>query len=114
MFQCCKINIQGIKFFFITKDELTKTQESLDDRFATAITIPGTMSYHEFIPLSENTIATKYCSKDQEVATTFSFLNEGKVSDAVSSNLEPSENVKALDFVSYYDNYWWIGLILKS
>ena len=114
MFQCCKINIQGIKFFFITKDELTKTQESLDNRFATAITIPGTMSYHEFIPLSENTIAIKYCSKDQEVATTFSFLNEDKVSDAVSSNEEPSENVKALDFVSYCDNYWWIGLILNS
>ena len=57
----------------------------------------------------------KYCSKDQEVATTFSFLNEYKVSDAVKSNEEQSENVKALDFVScYYDNYWWIGLILEK
>ena len=57
----------------------------------------------------------KYCSKDQEVATTFSFLNEDKVSDDVNSNEEPSENVKALDFVScYYDNYWWIGLILEK
>ena len=57
----------------------------------------------------------KYCSKDQEVATTFFFLNEDKVSDATNSNEEPSENVKALDFVScYYDNYWWIGLILEK
>ena len=67
---------KGIKFIFITKDELTKTQESLEDRFAKAMTIPGTRSYHEFIPLNKNTIAMKYCSKDQEVATTFSFLNE--------------------------------------
>ena len=108
-------NIQGIKFIFIIKDELTKTRESLEDRFAKAITIPGARSYHEFIPISENTTAMKYCSKDQEVATTFFFLNEDKVSDAVNSNEEPSENVKALDFVScYYDNYWWIGLILEK
>ena len=44
-------SIQGNKFFFITKDELTKTRESLEDRFTKAITIPGTRSYHEFILL---------------------------------------------------------------
>ena len=94
---------------------MTKTQEPLEDRFAKAITIPGTRNYHEFIPLSENTITMKYCRKDQQVATTSSFLNEDKVSDAVNSNEEPSENVKPLDFVScYYDNYWWIGLNLEK
>ena len=57
----------------------------------------------------------KYWSKDQELTTSFSFLNEDKVSDAVNSNEDPSENVKALDFVScYYDNYWWIALILEK
>ena len=35
----------------------------------------------------------KYCSKNQEVATTFSFLNEYKVSDAVKSN---EDNLKML------------------
>ena len=114
MFKYCKKNFQGIKFIFITK-ELPKTRESLEDRFAKAITIPGTKSYHEFIPFNENTIAMKYCSKHQEVATTFSFLNEDKVSDTLNSNEKPSENFKALDFVScYYDNYWWIGLILEK
>ena len=94
---------------------MAKTRESLEDRFTKAITIPGTRNYHEFIPLRENTIAMKYCSKDQEVATSFSFSNEDKVSDAVNSNEGPSENVKALTFVScYYDNYWWIGLILEK
>ena len=52
MFQYCKKNIHGIKFILITKDELTKTRESLKERFTKAITIPGTRSYHEFIPLS--------------------------------------------------------------
>ena len=56
---------------------------------------------------SENTTAMKYCSKDQEVATTFSFSNEDKVRDAVNSNKESSENVKAIDFVSsYYENHY--------
>ena len=107
MFQYCENNIQGIIFIFITKDEMNKTRESLEDRFAKAITIPSTREYHEFIPLSENTTAMKYCSKDQEVATTFSFSNEDKVSDAVKSNKESSQNVKAIDFVScYYENYY--------
>ena len=53
MFQYSKKNIQGIKFIFITKDELIKTRESLEDKFAKAITIPASRSYHEFIPLSE-------------------------------------------------------------
>ena len=60
------------------------------------------------IPLLWNIVV-----KIQEVATTFSFWNKDKVSDAMNSNEEPSKNVKALDFVScYYDNYWWIGLVL--
>ena len=94
---------------------MIKTQKSLDDRFVKATTIPGTRSYHEFIPISENTIAMKYWSKDQVVATTFSFSNKDKVSDTVNSNEESSENVKALDlFSSYYNNYWWIGLVKKK
>ena len=33
----------------------------------------------------------------------------------MNSNEEPSENFKALYFVScYHDNYWWIGLILEK
>ena len=32
MFQYCKKNIQSIKFIFITKGELTKTRESLEDK----------------------------------------------------------------------------------
>ena len=78
MFQYCKKNIQGIKLIFITKDELNKTQEFLEDTFAKAITIPGTRSYPEFIPLSENIIDMKCCRKDQEEATIFSFLNEDR------------------------------------
>ena len=63
---------------------MTKTREYVEHRFKKAIGIPGTRSYHEFIPLSESNIAMSYCSKDQELATTFSFLNKDKVSDAVN------------------------------
>ena len=60
-------------------------------------------------------MAMKYCSKDQEVATTFSFSNEDKVGDAVNSNKESYKNVKALDSVTCsYDNSWWIGLVLEK
>ena len=36
----------------------------------------------------------KYCSKDHEVATTFSFSNEDKVGDAVNSNKESYKMLK--------------------
>ena len=69
----------------------------VNNRFVKAIAIPDTSCYHEFIPISQNTVAMKYCSKDQEVATTFS--------------LETSKNVTALYSLScYYKNYW-IGLV---
>ena len=32
MFKYCKKNIQSIKFIFATKDELTKSRESLEDK----------------------------------------------------------------------------------
>ena len=110
MFQYCKkTKTFKVLNLFLSQNISWLKHENL------AITIPGTRSYHEFIPLSENTIAMKCFSKDQEVATTFSFLNEDKKSDAVNNNEEPSEKVKALDIVScYYDNYWWIGLILEK
>ena len=59
-------------------------------------------SYHEFIPLSENTIAMKYCNEDQEVAITFTFSNKDKVSEAVNSIKDSSKVVKQLDFVNCY------------
>ena len=50
----------------------------------------------------------KYCNKDQEVAIIFSFSNEDKVSEAVSSTTDSSKNVKGLDFASCsYNKYWW-------
>ena len=94
---------------------MIKTWECFVDRFAKAVTISGTNSYHEFIPHSENNIAMKYWSKNQEVATTFSFSNEDKVCDAVNSYKKSFKNVKLLDFFScYYDNYWWIPLVLEK
>ena len=53
MFLYCKNNIQGTEFIFITKNQLIKTEEFLEDRFTKAITISGTSSYHEFIPFSD-------------------------------------------------------------
>ena len=79
MFLIIKQRVPGVEFIYITKDVLVETRKSLEERFSNAVTIPGSRSFHEFIPLTENTIAMKYCSKDEEVATTFSFSHEMKV-----------------------------------
>ena len=109
MFEYCQNYIKGIKFIFISKDVLVQTRESLVERFTKAVTIPGTRSYHEFIPISKNSISMKYCSEDKEVATTFSFSGENP------TNTELWKSVKSLDFVScYYEEHWWIGLVLEK
>ena len=69
--------------------------------------------FHEFIPLTENTIAMKYCSKDEEVVTTFSFSHENE--SAPNVNRESPDNINPLYFVScLYNQHWWIGLVIEK
>jgi len=48
-------NIQNIKVFFVSKEEVEKAKDFLEVRFNKAKLIPQTRSFHAFIPLHENT-----------------------------------------------------------
>ena len=45
----------------------------LSDRFSRAKTIPGTISFHQFMPLSSGGIATKGASEDIDYSVKFDF-----------------------------------------
>ncbi|XP_071950769.1 uncharacterized protein [Antedon mediterranea] len=49
-------HIQGIKFFFVTDEQiqLNKEKYDLDTRYALSKTIAGTRSHHSFVPISES------------------------------------------------------------
>ena len=52
MFKFCKTEYKGIEFIYISKETMVGVQEMLSDCFSRTRTIPGTRSFHQFIPLS--------------------------------------------------------------
>lgn len=95
----------SIKFFFIEKSTLQAVRTRLQERYADASTLPGTRSYHAFIPIDKGIISYKRTAEDESVSGTHSFW---KQSSSPSTSLLPKEQ----DYVSVlYDDYWWIGLV---
>jgi hypothetical protein len=75
MFNYCSENIEGIKFIYITKETLKEARNALSGRFEKTTTVPGTRSFHEFIPVDEKTVEVKYCSEDVIPCSTHHFNN---------------------------------------
>ena len=52
MFQWCQDNVSGISFFYVSSKDINKhvNQSQLDHRYELTKTVPGTRSYHSFIP----------------------------------------------------------------
>ena len=102
MFEFCVNNIENMNFIYISTDELSETRIFLENRFLNASTIPGTHTFHQFVPLSDHKIATKRCSEDGEIALVHSFSNT-KIAEI---------KVFHFDFVCcLYEQQWWIGMV---
>ena len=52
LFDYCKSNIEGITFFFLSKSTLDDARTKMKHRYNFGSTIPGTRSYHHFVPVS--------------------------------------------------------------
>lgn len=107
MFDFCNKEISGITFIKITKDSMKDVREMLNTRFELGRTVPGTRSYHHFSPTSTHEIQYKRVCEDNVFSGSFKFLA------TVEEQLEIDiSEVKIMDFViSYYDSFWWIGLV---
>ena len=57
MFEFCQGSIHRINFIYTSSDEIDVIRSKLTSRFSLARTIPGTCSYHQFVPTS--TFSTK-------------------------------------------------------
>ena len=73
MFEFCVDEIKGIDFLFLKNQEIGNIRVNMDERYKRAETVPGTGSFHQFIPIYESIIGAKYVSDYQYYAVQFDF-----------------------------------------
>ena len=106
MFDFCKNEIKGVKFYFISKESDLKIRSEMEHRYNLARILPGTRSYHNFTPISKTKIGTKVVSEQEEYSFVFNF----QADDFDKENLFTQINLA--EFVcSIYDNVPWIGVV---
>lgn len=62
LFEFCDKNVMGIKFLFVSKDEIDSARPSLDDRFRKGQTIAGTRENYQFRPVNQSSIKVSHVS----------------------------------------------------
>ena len=100
MLNFCRKEIRGIDFAFINSKDVVVTRNEMKERYIHAKTVPGTRSFHQFIPQSINTIAAKHVSDDSKYAIKVSFMQE-------------THKIKAKPgqfLVCKYDGSFWVGM----
>lgn len=109
LFVYCDQTLPGIKFLFITKEEVEEARPALEERFQFGRTLAGTRENHQFVPIDQNQIRVSRVSNDTTSFTAsinqnFEIQNNGiKV-----ANLMPGQYIACI-----YDNLWWIGNICE-
>ena len=109
MYDFCITNFQKIVFYNLKKEKICETRQELEERFSTAKTVPGTRSFHHFIPVSENTIATKRISEDEKHSLVFCFNSEQQPKSMSMSQILMSSYIACV-----YNNQWFFGLVLSK
>ena len=81
-----------VEFFFVPKVDLTKVCTKVKTRYARGHTVPGTHSYHVFIPKNVGILSLKRIGEDEEISGQHSFFQAKQTSivpniqDYVQSN----------------------------
>ena len=63
LYSWCIENIKNIVFFFVNTSECTEVSKEQEKRFSLSKTIPGTPSFHWFVPLSTTEVQVGYICK---------------------------------------------------
>ena len=81
---------------------------SLQARYDSAKTLPGTRRFHHFKPVNVNTIEYKEVSSDSPYLGSFSFSRGSQVDVVARPILRVNEYVACT-----YDSKWWIGVVCE-
>ena len=80
-----------IDFLFLKNQEIGNIRVNMEERYKRADLVPGTRSFHQFIPISDSIIGAKYVSDDQYYAIQFDFN--------IVHLLEPGDKPSSSQFV---------------
>jgi hypothetical protein len=106
------ILFSGIKFFFVSQEEVLSTEKQLEDRFSAAKTIPGTQKLHRFVPIDNTTmrvydLSQSSISQSVTVCDTDGGESSGEFGTADSTEILPGSTYIACQ----YDRKWWVGMV---
>ena len=59
MFEFCVQEIREIDFLFLKNQEIGIVRVNMKERYKSADIVPGTRSFHQFIPISDSIIGAK-------------------------------------------------------
>ena len=104
IFKFCVKQIKGIDLLFLKNQEIGNIRVNMEERYKRADTVPGTRSFHQFIPISDSVIGAKYVSDNQYYAVQFDFSIVHLL--GLGDTLSPSQFVVCL-----YDRQYWVGII---
>lgn len=99
MFSFCAENLKGITYFYVETEEIEKNETELEVRFKECLKIPGTRSFHRFVPVADNRVKCFKTSKSIQ-------FTEMITSKKVTLALEEDDTIACI-----YDNQWWLGKI---
>lgn len=102
LYSWCSKNIENITFFFVDSSAVLQASVRQENRFAFAKPVPGTRSFHWFVPISTTELQVGYISGN--VANTLGSHQAGPT----VVNLQPGQFVACV-----YDGEWWLGNVLE-
>ena len=94
------------EFLFLKNQEVGNIRGNMEERYKRADAVPGTRSFHQFIPISDSIIGAKYVSDDQYYAVQFDFN--------IVHLLGPGDTLSPSQFaVCLYDKQYLVGIIME-
>ena len=107
MHNFCNGNISGIVTLLLRKEEMCVIRARLEYRYSQISTVPGTCSFHHFLPPTSGVIAAKHVSSDEKFCIKYDVIMCRNV-----DNVDISE-IKVAEFsLVIYDEQFWIGMVL--
>ena len=105
LYESASEEISGITSFYVSSDNIQRNRLFLENRFSLGKTIPGTCSYHCFVPISDTEMRFSRISGEGEP-------NVIHGDHAVPDNQYDIEKVEVGSYIGcLYHRQWYVGLV---
>ena len=104
LYQWCQAHISGIKFIWVSKENILEHGKVLNQRFLNAAKVPGTRDNHSFVPGANGLMISRVSGPETHFVCSSESCSETPIETTVS--FTPGSYVACL-----YDGLWWIGSV---